>query len=498
MLALTTSYHTEKNLQKEKSLYKFIWVRQGSITLEIDHQEVTLAENEVISLSNLQHLEFLSIDGEYLTVLFNSNFYCIYGNDHEVSCSGFLFNGSSHVVRFMLNESERRSMEDVVGLLDREFTVSDNLQEEMLRILLKRFIIQSTRIARQRLNITQEKEYSFEIIRQYYNLVDEHFRTKKQVQDYADMLHKSPKTLSNIFSSCKLPSPLRVIHERVEAEAKRLLLYSNKSSKEIADILGFEDQSSFSRFFKNMTGESPVQYRNSVEGKNLQFIRRYCYFPPMGKTGSLHQKVKPIKRNSMKEKFITLLTVASGLKGFGLKFIRVAILVVFVWIGGLKYFHYEADGIVPFVANSPFMSFFYAKDAPEYKEHKNPEGAYVPANREWHEANRTYTFSYGLGALIMSIGILVFLGIFFPKVALIGDTLAIIMTLGTLSFLVTTPEVWVPNLGSGEYGFPLLSGAGRLVIKDIVILASAVTLLSDSSQRVLNSLKKADWEKRNK
>lgn len=120
----------------------------------------------------------------------------------------------------------------------------------------------------------------------------------------------------------------------------------------------------------------------------------------------------------MKEKFITLLTVASGLKGFGLKFIRVAILVVFVWIGGLKYFHYEADGIVPFVANSPFMSFFYAKDAPEYKEHKNPEGAYVPANREWHEANRTYTFSYGLGALIMSIGILVFLGIFFPKVHL--------------------------------------------------------------------------------
>ena len=63
MLALTTSYHTEKNLQKEKSFIKFIWVRQGSITLEIDHQEVTLAENEVISLLQSQHLEFLSING---------------------------------------------------------------------------------------------------------------------------------------------------------------------------------------------------------------------------------------------------------------------------------------------------------------------------------------------------------------------------------------------------------------------------------------------------
>ena len=180
----------------------------------------------------------------------------------------------------------------------------------------------------------------------------------------------------------------------------------------------------------------------------------------------------------MKEKLIALLTFTSSLKSFGMKFIRVAILVVFVWIGGLKYFHYEADGIVPFVANSPFMSFFYA------------EGAFVPENRAWHEANRTYTFSYGLGALIMGIGILVFLGIFFPKVGLAGDTLAIIMTLGTLSFLVTTPEVWVPDLGSGEFGFPLLSGAGRLVIKDIVILASAVVLLSDSSQRVLKTLKK--------
>lgn len=130
----------------------------------------------------------------------------------------------------------------------------------------------------------------------------------------------------------------------------------------------------------------------------------------------------------MKEKFIALLTFTSSLKNFGIKFIRVAILVVFVWIGGLKYFHYEADGIVPFVANSPFMSFFYAKDAPEYKDHKNPEGAFVPENRAWHEANRTYTFSYGLGALIMSIGILVFLGIFFPKVALVGMAVSEILS----------------------------------------------------------------------
>ena len=50
--------------------------------------------------------------------------------------------------------------------------------------------------------------------------------------------------------------------------------------------------------------------------------------------------------------------VASGQRNF-INFIRVAIFIVMAWIGGLKAFQYEADGIVPFVTNSPFMSFFY-------------------------------------------------------------------------------------------------------------------------------------------
>lgn len=267
-LAMTNSYDSEKDLLKKRDLYKFIWVKRGSITIKVDYQEMILGQDDVISLSHLQHLEFTSINGEYQTLLFNSNFYCIYGHDNEVSCSGFLFNGSSHVIRFTLTEKERDLLTDISEALVREFSVSDNLQEEMLRILLKRFIIQCTRIARHRLDITQEKEQTFELVRKYFILVDSHFRDKKQVQDYAGMLNKSPKTLSNIFFSNGLPSPLRVIHERIEAEAKRLLLYSDKSSKEIADWLGFEDQSSFSRFFKKMTGQSTVQFRNTTNEKS--------------------------------------------------------------------------------------------------------------------------------------------------------------------------------------------------------------------------------------
>lgn len=187
--------------------------------------------------------------------------------------------------------------------------------------------------------------------------------------------------------------------------------------------------------------------------------------------------------------YFQFLDLAANSRKAGIFLLRLAILIIFIWIGGLKFWNYEAEGIVPFVANSPFMNFFYEKQAPEYKAYKLKEGEYSPEKHAWHISNNTYGFSHGLGILIMTIGVLVFMGTFAPKIGLIGSLLAIVMTIGTLSFLITTPEVWVSDLGSGEWGFPLLSGAGRLVIKDTAILAGAVILLSDSAQTILKHTK---------
>ena len=271
-IAMTSSYHERASLQRDKTLYKFIWVQSGTLTLEIDHISMRLEKDEIVTLTPLHHLEVKEVDGEYLTFVFNSNFYCIYGHDNEVSCNGFLFYGSSQVMRLALSAGQSSNLHDIVRIFRQESVIHDNLQEEMLRIVLKRFIITCTRIARQLFGVGQEKEKTFDIIRQYYVLVDRHFKEKKQVQDYADILCRSPKTLSNLFSTCGLPSPLRVIHDRIEAEAMRLLLYTHKSAKEISSILGFEDLSAFSRFFKKMTGESVSDYRKRVKREELPTV----------------------------------------------------------------------------------------------------------------------------------------------------------------------------------------------------------------------------------
>lgn len=264
-VALTYDFHNDKSLMGDSSLYKFFWVQDGEVTFEIDHVDVTLGRDEILPITPLHHVAVKNVEGTYLCLLFNSNFYCIYGHDNEVSCNGFLFNGSSSLMKLNLTPEQSAQLHSIADIFQGECSVRDDLQEEMLRIVLKRFIITCTRIARQKYEITAERERSFDVVRQFYVLVDQHFKEKKQVRDYAEMLFRSPKTLSNLCADYGFPTPLQIIHERVYAEAARLLLYTSRSAKEIGSILGFEDIATFSRFFKKMTGKSIKDFRK--EGK---------------------------------------------------------------------------------------------------------------------------------------------------------------------------------------------------------------------------------------
>jgi len=178
---------------------------------------------------------------------------------------------------------------------------------------------------------------------------------------------------------------------------------------------------------------------------------------------------------------------AAKLDRVGVGLLRLGLIIVLCWIGGLKFADYEADGIVPLGANSPLMSFFYHYPAPEYRQYMNKEGEVIPAHQQWHKSNGTYSFSHGLGGVIVLIGVLIATYPILPQVSAVGSFLLILMSLTTLSFLVTTPEAWVPALGASTHGFPYLSGAGRLIIKDAIMLGAAVVTLADSARTWLAS-----------
>src|SRR5690606_39865319 len=82
-----------------------------------------------------------------------------------------------------------------------------------------------------------------------------------------------------------------------------------------------------------------------------------------------HPHSYPTRRSSdltirrEKHRMNRLITFLANTQSQFINMARISILIVMVWIGGLKAFQYEADGIVPFVATSPIMSFFYTKEA---------------------------------------------------------------------------------------------------------------------------------------
>ena len=92
-----------------------------------------------------------------------------------------------------------------------------------------------------------------------------------------------------------------------------------------------------------------------------------------------------------------------------------------------------------------------------------------------------------MGAVIIVIGILIALYPVKTELSALGSGLLILMSCTTLSFLISTPEAWVPALGDANHGFPYLSGVGRLIVKDFIMLAAAVVTLADSAKAAFSS-----------
>lgn len=261
-------------LQEEKDLhhdafadkgkpYTVAWNRGPAQTVVVDGIEHEVGTGEIVLLVVQQTFRF-SVPETITAWQFNREFYCIVDHDKEVSCVGFIFYGLPSPMVVKLDEKELVSFDLLLRVFIEEFGHHDTIQSEMLRMLLKRLIIKLTRIAKVQHLAEEMPQQELDIVRQFNLEVELHFRKYHQVQDYADLLHKSPKTLSNLFKKAGAKSPLKIIQERIALESKRLLLYTEMDVAEVAYEVGFREASHFSRFFKKMVGEAPVVFRASA------------------------------------------------------------------------------------------------------------------------------------------------------------------------------------------------------------------------------------------
>jgi AraC-like DNA-binding protein len=244
-----------------------VWFERGENVLEVDAVRHIFEAQQVVCLTEFHRIKVKHIEKARM-IRFNRAFYCIIHHDSEVGCKGVLFFGASTLPKFKILEASRDTFETVYKVFCLEMESRDKLQLEMLQMVLKRWLILCTRAYKEQTSTEVLEPAQHDLIRAFNFLVEQHFRTKHTVAAYADLLHKSPKTLANVFAKISDKTPLQFIQERKMLEARRLLRYTDKSVKEIAYEIGFEDIQTFSRFFRNKEGCAPTVYREGTQGKN--------------------------------------------------------------------------------------------------------------------------------------------------------------------------------------------------------------------------------------
>ena len=144
--------------------------------------------------------------------------------------------------------------------------------------------------------------------------------------------------------------------------------------------------------------------------------------------------------------------MSSQVEAVGRELTRYGLVVVVGWIGLMKFTAYEAEGIRPFVANSPLLSWVYGPMS-------------------------VRGFSAVLGVVEVASALLIAARPLAPRACAVGSALAVGMFLTTLRFLITTPGVWEPSLG----GFPALSAVpGQFLIKDLALLGISLWSLGEA------------------
>jgi AraC-like DNA-binding protein len=148
-----------------------------------------------------------------------------------------------------------------------EYSKNNTYKENILGSYISIFLLKSKTIITETSEYKRADSVSQELLQKFNNLVEEHFIQYHKVNEYAELLNVTPNHLSETIKKLTGKTAGDIIHERLILEAKRRLLHSSISAKELSYSLNFNDPSYFSRFFKANTNLSPEGFRKEIREK---------------------------------------------------------------------------------------------------------------------------------------------------------------------------------------------------------------------------------------
>lgn len=236
-----------------------LFFTKGSGTHEVDFDVYQIQPGSLFVLQPGQlHRWNLSKDIDGFVVIYSAEMYNLYFGQKKIS--DFPFYASAHTKpEILLDTTEVQSIMPYFNFLLRENENTGRFRSDKMFNLLDCIHIE---IARKYPVGDAHQTFAYNAkIAVFQSLLEQHFRAEKWPSFYAEKLHITLKHLNRICNEILGKTATEVIAERVILEIKRMLADKQLPVNEIANDLGYQDYSYFSRFFKKQTGISPTDFR---------------------------------------------------------------------------------------------------------------------------------------------------------------------------------------------------------------------------------------------
>lgn len=236
--------------------FQLLWFTkaEGNNLYFIDFKEYEIKENDIVILypGQVDRLDIRGKEG-YLFAIENNILF-----DINQRLSSDYLNGYSSNIFLNPNEETSLQLKKIIELFALEYKSNQRLS--LLTIYLEALLFQISSIYE---DIIEYKDYSGSIVAQLMKLIDTHYREEKEIIFYAQLLGLSPKSLNQISKKGTGRTIKQHLQDRLILEIKKEIRIGEKSMKEIAFSMKFDDPAYFSRFFKSQTGVTPGEFKET-------------------------------------------------------------------------------------------------------------------------------------------------------------------------------------------------------------------------------------------
>lgn len=249
------------------SFFEILWIREGESEHIVDDRKLNLSLDTVYFMSpgQVHHLEKYGVVKGH-SIMFTEEFFILNFTSKEALDKLSFLRNSYKNPHLKLDKETKTTLEPVLQLMYTEFsrTPHSRLALSSLTFVLLNLL--------ERLYHTQENANftigPVSLFDRFSKLLEENFAAQKPVVFYAEQLCLTPHYLNGVIKKATGKAVSEVIHDRLMLETKRLLVHTDLPIGQIADQLGYNDFSYFSRQFKKHNGLSPERYRASMHEKD--------------------------------------------------------------------------------------------------------------------------------------------------------------------------------------------------------------------------------------